>query len=168
MPIGFRERFRNDWRGLSHRRNRFCDNGAEKNQEKLGRDGDGGIGRWQIQQQESIRVAADRPAPVEGLRTTIEARHWLWNPSFVIPYNVRSANGAIVLKAGAQFNPLDKVSLKNNLIFFSGDDPAQLSWVQEQNKALKGRVLLILVNGSLGEVQAHFPQNMFFLIKVVG
>ena len=135
----------------------FVTMAQKKIQEKLGSDG--GISRWQIQQKESLRVAADRPTPVSGLISTIQVRQWFWDPSFVIPHNVRSANGAIVLKAGERFNPLEKVSLKNALIFFNGDDPQQLSWAQEQNKIFKGRVLLILVNGSLHEVQSYFPQK---------
>lgn len=135
----------------------FVTMAQSKLQAKLGSDG--GIGRWQIQQQEMMRVAADRPVPVEGLRPTIQARRWFWNPSFVIPTDVRSANDAILLKAGSRFNPLDQVSLKNALIFFNGDDPKQIIWAQEENKALSGRVLLILVGGSMKEISAHFPQK---------
>ena len=129
---------------------------SKKYREKLD---SGGLSGWQIQQQESVRVAADRPSPVEGLRPTIQTRRWFWDPSIVIPYDVRSANGSIVFKAGTRFNPLEKNSLKNALIFFNGDDPEQVIWAQKQNQALKGRVLLILVNGSLSEVQSHFPQK---------
>lgn len=134
----------------------FVTMAQQKIQEKLGSDG---LSGWQIQQQESVRVAADRPSPVEGLRPTIEARQWFWDPSIVIPHDVRSANGAMVVKAGTRFNPLEKTSLKNALVFLSGDDPKQVSWAQKQNQALKGRVLLILVNGSLSEIQSHFPQK---------
>jgi conjugal transfer pilus assembly protein TraW len=134
----------------------FVTMAQQKIQKKLG---DGSLQGWQIQQQEAIRVAADRPIPVEGLRPTIQARQWVWDPSIVIPYDVRSANGVIVIKAGSRFNPLEKTRLKNALVFLNGDDPEQVSWAQKQNQALKGRVLLILVNGSLHEVQSHFPQK---------
>jgi conjugal transfer pilus assembly protein TraW len=134
----------------------FVTMAQQKIQEKLDHEG---IQGWQIQQQEAIRVAADRPVPVEGLRPTIQPRRRFWDPSIVIPYDVRSANGAIVVKAGTRFNPLGKNSLKNALIFFNGDDPKEVSWAQKQNQVLKGRVLLILVNGSLSQVQSHFPQK---------
>jgi conjugal transfer pilus assembly protein TraW len=134
----------------------FVTMAQQKIREKLN---NGNMEGWQSQQQEAIRVAADRPVSVEGLGLTIQARQWFWDPSFVIPYDVRSANGAIVIKAGARFNPLEKNSLKNALVFFNGDDPEQVSWAQKQNQALKGRVLLILVDGSLHEVQSNFPQK---------
>jgi conjugal transfer pilus assembly protein TraW len=134
----------------------FVTMAQQKIREQLGSDG---LSGWQIQQQEAIRVAADHPVPVEGLRPTIQSHRRFWDPSIVIPYDVRSANGAIVVKAGTRFNPLEKNSLKNALIFFNGDDPEQVSWAQKQNQALKGRVLLILVNGSLSQVQSHFPQK---------
>ncbi len=66
---------------------------------------------------------------------------------------------SIVFKVGDRFNPLEKNSLKNALIFFNGDDPEQVTWAQKQNQTLKGRVLLILVNGSMSQVQSHFPQK---------
>ena len=107
---------------------------SKKYREKLGSDG---ISGWQIQQQESIRVAADRPSPVEGLRPTIQARRWFWDPSIVIPHDVRSANGSIVFKAGSRFNPLEKNNLKNDFIFFNGDDPEQVSLGEETKSSLE-------------------------------
>lgn len=128
----------------------------KKVQEKLtGND----IHRWQVQQQESVRVAADRPSPVEGLHPTIQNRHWFWDPLFVIPRDVRSANGVIVLKAGSRFNPLEKIRLKSALIFFDGDDPEQVAWAKKRNQAFKGRVTLILINGSLHETLSQFPHK---------
>ena len=124
------------------------------------------VGRFS---KESIRVAADRPTPVLGLRPTIHARRWLFDPSFVIPIDVRSANGSIVLKSGSRFNPLEKISLKKSLIFFNGDDPEQVTWAQEQNQALKGQDLLILVNGSLHEAGSTISRkNTCILIKAGG
>ena len=80
----------------------FIQMAQKKIQEKMsGEDGKS----WQDQQR-SIRVAADRPTPVLGLRPTIHSRRWLFDPSFVIPIDVRSANGPILLKSGSRFNPL--------------------------------------------------------------
>ncbi len=130
----------------------------KKIQEKLSGNNMSG---WQAQQQEFFRVAVDRPSPVHGLRPTVLTRHWLWDPSFTIPYDVRAANGLILLKAGSRFNPLQKTSLKKALIFFDGDDPEQVTWVQEQNQ--KNQIILILVNGSIRETATHFPkQKVYF------
>ncbi len=117
---------------------------------------------WQAQQQESVRVAADRPLPVQGLHPTILTRQWLWDPSFVIPFDVRAANGVILLKAGSRFNPLEKTSLRKALIFIDGDDPEQITWAEEQNRAFKGQILLILVNGSIRETASHFPRQKIY------
>ncbi len=117
---------------------------------------------WQDQQR-SMRVAADRPTPVLGLRPTIHSRRWLFDPSFVIPVDVRSANGSILMKVGSRFNPLEKINLKSALIFFDGDDPDQVAWAQRKNEALKGRDLLILINGSLHSASLQFPhQHVYF------
>lgn len=134
----------------------FITMAQKKIQEKLSRDG---TGRWRIQEQESVKVAGDRPFPVAGMRPSIQARHWLWDPSFVIPRDIQSANGSIVFKAGARFNPLEKISLKDALIFFDGDDSQQVAWAQQRNHVLKNRVLLILVNGSLRTISLQFPNK---------
>lgn len=120
------------------------------------------LGRWRTQQQELIKAAIDRPSPLAELHPSYQTRHWFWDPSFLIPHDVRSANGSIVLKAGARFNPLEKIHLKVALIFFDGDDPQQVAWVQKQNRRLKNRVLLILVKGSIRTVSLQFPQKQVF------
>jgi conjugal transfer pilus assembly protein TraW len=133
----------------------FIQMAQKKIQEEMsGKDGKS----WQGQQR-SIRVAADRPSPVLGLRPTIHSRRWLLDPSFVIPGDVRSANGSILLKSGSRFNPLQITHWDKSLLFFDGDDPAQVSWAQEQNKQLKGQDLLILVNGSLHTMAQQFPHK---------
>jgi conjugal transfer pilus assembly protein TraW len=136
----------------------FIQMAQKKIQEKMsGEDGKS----WQDQQR-LIRVAADRPSPVLGLRPTIHSRRWLFDPSFVIPSNVLSANGAILLKSGSRFNPLQKMHWDKSLLFIDGDDPAQVSWVKEQDKQLKGQDLLILVNGSLHAVAQQFPHKHIY------
>jgi conjugal transfer pilus assembly protein TraW len=133
----------------------FIQMAQKKIQEKMsGEDGKG----WQDQQR-SIRVAADRPTPVLGLRPTIHSRRWLFDPSFVIPVDVRSANGSILLKSGSRFNPLKITHWDQSLLFFDGDDPAQVNWAKEQDKQLKGQDLLILVNGSLHALTQQFPHK---------
>ncbi len=136
----------------------FIQMARQKIQTKISREGESG---WQIQQK-SIRVSADRPAPALGWRPTIHARRWLFDPSFVIPSDVRTANNSMLLKAGSRFNPLEKVRLKNTLIFFNGDDPEQLAWAHAQNKALSDQVVLILVKGSLQTVSAQFPHKKVY------
>jgi conjugal transfer pilus assembly protein TraW len=136
----------------------FIQMAQKKIQEKMsGEDGKS----WQDQQR-SIRVAADRPTPVLGLRPTIHSRRWLFDPSFVIPRDVRSANGSILLKSGSRFNPLQRMHWDKSLFFFDGDDPAQVNWAKEQDKQLKGQDLFILVNGSLHTLAQQFPHKHIY------
>ncbi len=116
---------------------------------------------WQDQQR-SIRVAADRPTPVLGLRPTIHSRRWLFDPSFVIPSDVRSANGSILLKSGSRFNPLKITHWDQSLLFIDGEDPEQVSWAEAQDKQLKGQDLLILINGSLHALAQQFPHKHIY------
>lgn len=136
----------------------FIQMAQKKIQEKMS-DKDGK--NWQ-DQQNLMKVAADRPVPVQGLRPTIHSRRWLFDPSFVIPTDVRSANGAILLKSGSRFNPLNITHWDQSLFFIDGDDPAQVSWAKEQDKPLKGQDLLILVNGSLHTLAQQFPHKHIY------
>lgn len=138
----------------------FVTMAQKKIQEEMNTDKESG---WQDQQKASIMATADRPLAVPGLRPTIQNRHWFLDPSFVVPIDVRSANGSILMKAGSRFNPLEKINLKNALIFFDGDDPEQVAWAQKKNEALKGRDVLILVNGSLRAASLQLPhQRVYF------
>ena len=143
----------------------FIQMAQKKIQEKMsGEDGKG----WQDQQR-SIRVAADRPTPVLGLRPTIHSRRWLFDPSFVIPSDVRSANGSILLKSGSRFNPLRKSALEKSLIFFDGDDPGQVSWAQSRTNKLAGQDVIDFSQRFLTDrCFNNFRINTFTSIKGVG
>lgn len=114
------------------------------------------------EQKAAILAAADRPDPVPGLHPTLHARHWLFDPSFTVPTDVRAADGRVLLKSGTPFNPLDKTRLTSALIFFDGDDPQQVAWVQKADTELKGRDLLILVQGSLHAVSSQFSNKRVY------
>ncbi len=136
----------------------FIQMAQKKIQEKMsGEDGKS----WQ-DQQKSIRVTVDRPTPVPGLRPTVHSRRWFFDPSFVIPVDVRSANGSILLKSGSRFNPLKITHWDKSLLFFDGDDSVQVSWAREQDKQLKGQDLLVLVNGSLQTLAQQFPNKHIY------
>lgn len=118
--------------------------------------------RWQAQQQTTIQSTADRPVPVVGLQPTRQGRHWLLDPSFIVPVDVRSANGQLLIAAGSRFNPLHKVHLTQALIFFNGDDREQVDWAKNLNQRLMGKDLLILVKGSLQTMSSQFPKKHIY------
>jgi len=105
---------------------------------------------------------ADRPLPVTGISDAKSYKRWDIDPSVMIPYDLKDHNGAVLAQAGTVINPLTKVSLKEALIFFNGDDREQVAWVSKVDQALHGKDKLILVNGSVLEQGKFFKRNIFF------
>lgn len=111
----------------------------------------GEIEQHQKQMQARVTASVDRPPPVTGLAKTQSARTFLFDPSITISRDIPQANA----KKGTRFNPLSRISLSKTLIFYDGDDPQQVAWVQKTDNALSGKTLLILVKGS---VSTHAKQ----------
>ena len=109
----------------------------------------GDLAHWQEQQLDAMKNLADRPTAVAGLTPALETRSWLFNPS-------------VTISSGSQFNPLDKVTWTDTLIFYDADNPEQVKWVQQLDQELKGKDKLILVNGSVSEQTKLFQKRIFF------
>ena len=67
----------------------------------------------------------------------------------------------MIVKKGTVVNPLDRVSLSSTLLFFDGDDAAQIAWVGRE-QLLHQKVKLILTTGSVKDVANHFKQAIYF------
>lgn len=78
-----------------------------------------------------------------------------------MPYDLKDSRGEVIVKQGTVINPLDRVSLSSALIFFDGDDDAQVSWVAQELKQHK-KVKLILTAGSVKDVANEFKQAIYF------
>jgi len=70
--------------------------------------------------------AVGQPAPVQGLRTTTEARSFLLDPSVTLQHNILGPQGELLLAAGTKANPLDVVPLRRRLLFLDARDPRQV------------------------------------------
>ena len=86
----------------------------------------------------------NRPDPVVGLIRAHESRSWPFDPTITLAADVRGAKGELIHAAGTRVNPLDSVKLRGDLLFFDGDDPAQIAWALRQEANAK----LILVKGA--------------------
>lgn len=90
-----------------------------------------------------------------------EAKTYTYNPTLTAPYDLKDHQGKIFHKAGARINPLESVSLSKELVFFNGDDPKQVSWVQDYMKDQKP-LKLILTQGAPFELMEKFERPVFF------
>jgi conjugal transfer pilus assembly protein TraW len=104
----------------------------------------------------------DRPNVVPGLTKATETKSWLFDPSITLGRAITSPDGSRIVPAGTHVNPLTRLTLSKALIFFDGDDEAQVKWVMSQTKSLQGQTKLILVKGSLLDQEKNFHQPLFF------
>ncbi|MBP9692638.1 MAG: type-F conjugative transfer system protein TraW [Alphaproteobacteria bacterium] len=120
-----------------------------KNMEKSGE-----LDRHHLEIQKKTRDAIERPKPVAGLtkfmpepnQGAIENHIFYYDPTYIVPEDLKDHRGKIFYKKGTKINPLETVSLSQNLIFFDGDDPAQVTFAKEKRK--EGSIKLILVKGA--------------------
>lgn len=117
---------------------------------------------WQVKQIQAIKNSADRPAPVIGLTPTMQTRSWLYNPTLTLTHNLLDAQGRVRMLAGTRLNPLDQITWTKTLLFYDGDDPAQMAWAKKMNQQLKGQVLLILTEGSISFQTQQLKQRVYF------
>lgn len=150
-------------------------------QSKLKRmEGKGDLKRHQKALQEKTRAVVERPHPVEGVSKAQEFRVFYYDPTFVVREDITDHQGRVIHKKGTKINPLETVSLSEDLLFFDGDDPEQKEWAQRTLAKSLGTqedktplVKLILVKGAplaLAEewkVPVYFDQGGL-LVKKLG
>ena len=100
----------------------------------------------------------NRPDPVVGLIRAHESRSWPFDPTITLAADVRGAKGELIHAAGTRVNPLDSVKLRGDLLFFDGDDPAQIAWALRQDPNAK----LILVKGAPLELMKARQRRFYF------
>ncbi len=105
---------------------------------------------------------ADRPEPVSGITSTYEAKTWLYDPSIIMPQNIYSPNGVLIVKAGQTYNPLQTVTFDEVLLFYNADDPNQVAWARTEDQEYKNHDKLILVNGSVQAQRQLFQKPIYF------
>lgn len=122
-------------------------------------------GDWQkLQDQAKARVAKqiDRPQAISNIHRTVIAKSWRYDPSILVPYDLKDTDGNVFAKAGTRINPLSFTKLHTALVFYDGDDKEQVDWVKQINKKYDGKTKLILVNGSIVEQEKTFHQPIYF------
>ncbi len=117
------------------------------------------------QSQERIK----RPKPVEGIKHTKEPRSFIYDPSIIVPYDLKDHQGKVFYAKGTKVNPLDYKSLTKPLLFIDGDDGPQVEWAI----GLQPVSLIILTNGSPFELMKKLDSPVYFdqegvLVKKLG
>ncbi len=122
----------------------------------------GGLAKLQARMGQTIAAGMDTPTPVPGLVRTQTPQIRFFDPTVRFPNDIRNSQGQIILPAGAAFNPLNVVSLKETLIFYDATDLSQVKWAEAEDKTLNGNDKLILVNGPVGAQSRVFHRPVYF------
>lgn len=123
-------------------------------------EGSGGIAALQRQMQDQAVASVRRPKPVEGLSPASRRREWLFDPSIVTEDDLVDAKGNLIAARGTRVNPLDMVSLSQDLVFVDGTDAAQIDWAVKSFGAAKAKI--IFVSGSPFDAMKPHQRRFYF------
>jgi len=100
----------------------------------------------QFSQKAEARIK--NPPRVRGLRKTLQRRTFSYDPSIIVPYDLKDHEGRIIHQKGTQFNPLTQKNLNAHLVFIDGEDEEQIEWFKHEYVLSKKPAKLILIAGS--------------------
>lgn len=79
-----------------------------------------------------------------------------FDPSMYLTQEVRDHHGNVLYTKGKRVNLLDITSLSEDLLFFDGNDPYQITWAKQQ------RGMWILTNGKALDLEKAEKRPVFF------
>ena len=120
------------------------------------------VEEWQGQ----AKQQANRPNGIILPRATETTSH-LYDPSIIVPKDIKDTNGLLIRAAGSQINPLSYISMTRNLVFIDGDDRAQVDWMVQLTGSEPGRYKIILTQGSVIDLMKELNRQLFFDQKQV-
>lgn len=128
--------------------------------------------------QERTKSIVERPKPLEEITKATEARVFTYDPTYIVSEDIKDHFGHVIHGRGTKINPLETVSLSQELVFIDGDDSDQKLWafdriqksiISNQNGK---KIKLILVKGAplaLSEelgMPVYFDQGGFLTKKL--
>lgn len=101
-----------------------------------------------------------RPTPVAGISRATAPRSWLYDPSITTSSDIRDHKGRLIFASGTRVNPLEKVALRQSMVFLNGDDPEQVAWAMKSTTATNA--ILILTGGDVFANMKAGQRRFFF------
>lgn len=121
--------------------------------------------RWQAhieQEEKAMQQAAFTPFRVAGISPTKTPRTFYYNPTVLVPTEITTTIGNTIVPASSAYNPLSKIKLNETLVFYDESVPAETAWAKQEANHLKGRVIWILVGGSLTNASKQLKTRVYF------
>jgi conjugal transfer pilus assembly protein TraW len=107
---------------------------------------DGEAGKLDDQLHARADAYIDHPPSLHLPRATTDSLR-AFDPTLVLPYDIKDAKGAVLWPKGTRVNPLEHRSFDETLLFVDGDDAVQIDWLkrqfdQDHHHALHDKVVL--------------------------
>lgn len=122
----------------------------------------GDLQRLQEDAKRRAIARVESPPAVPGLRRTVKARSFLYDPSVRFDESIVDHQGRIVIPAGTVGNPLQTVRLTRELFFFDGRDPDQVKLAKARLDELGSQLKPILVAGQPLALTRLWKSQVFF------
>ena len=127
---------------------------------------DGSLEKLNKLMEEKAERSINRPRPVEFLKKTTVPRVFFIDLTVLVDEEIKDAEGTVLFPKGMKVSPSSSLIAgyitRKKMLFFNGDDAAQVSWAIKQYSNQKGVVKLVLTNGSPVELANTFNIRTFF------
>jgi conjugal transfer pilus assembly protein TraW len=111
---------------------------------------DGEAGKLEDQLHQRADAYIDHPPSLHLARATRNSTR-SFDPTQVLPYDIKDAKGTVLWPKGTRVNPLEHRSFDEILLFVDGDDAVQIDWLKRQFEQDRGHALhdkVVLTGGS--------------------
>ncbi len=118
--------------------------------------------------QKRTKESVERPSPVKGISKATKNRRFTYDPTFTVVKDIKDHRGRVIHAKGTKINPLETVTMTEDLVFINGDDPSQKALVfdriemSEDSHQKQNKVRLILVKGSPLSLSEEFQIPVYF------
>lgn len=107
------------------------------------------------------RAYLERPNGFRLPRAESDRTYYI-DPSITVPYDITDHTGRMIHRAGTTVHPLGSISLSTELLFFDGDDPAQVEWARSMTANDALNIKPILVNGPILTLINRWQSPVYF------
>jgi conjugal transfer pilus assembly protein TraW len=125
---------------------------------------DGSFDRMNKEIAERSRRKVENPDPIAGIRTTIEPRSWLHDPTIIVQQDIADNNGRVFARKGDRINPLERMPTFNEtMLFIDARDPKQIQLASDYRKKQGAeRLKVILTAGSPTNLMRKWESVVYF------
>ncbi len=101
------------------------------------------------------------PTPLNHLKRATQNRTFAYDPTLVVPQDLKDHKGLVFHKKGTRINPLDHVPFKRDLVFLDARDADQIAWMGHHLDTFKN-AKIILTGGSPFDLMETWQRPVYF------